>query len=390
MNVLEEKSVMDLSGLLDSLRSPLPAEGRFVKDLFDGDDDPAPEPLEALRTVVDRRRPAQQVFVCADTECGGETQPMMSGGYLVCTTCGRCEPYGGNDVVDHGGAGNVSNYNSSENSAIPVTIIGPGHHAYQRKLTCVTSNYKKTQRKTTIEQMTRTVFQYQGNKIPQNLVLAAAEFYCSVQMHCIKRAKVRIGTMAACLYRVCRDNGITRKPKEIADIFGIAQNDLSGGDKILDDLVSQNLITPPKVAGASANRDSGFYYDHQTETENFLRRYFEALQIPIEVTDAAGQQVKSPYYEFVHSLIRFTVKYHIADNSITSSKCAGSIYILVSRCKELQIDRSRLEREFSISKSTFNRFSKAVFEELRNEDPEKKKVRSRLRNIFRKYGVPIE
>jgi transcription initiation factor TFIIIB Brf1 subunit/transcription initiation factor TFIIB len=328
-----------------------------------------------------QRRVKQKSSLCS--ECG--IKMYKSSMEYICEQCGKVEEIVGGDIdiAEHGGPEGVNDYNTSNNSAAPVRIAGPGSYVFQKKLISTTSNYKKQQKRNTVDQITNILYQYEGAKPPANVVKQAAEFYYQVQQHCIKRGDVRRGTMAACLYRKCIENDISRKPKEIADIFGIPQTELSNGEKILDELFAKGLlgVTIGPSDGLVSNDVSSsinqFYFKEKKEMKSFLSRYFEDLGIPLD------------YIEFAESLVWFTIKYRIAESSIMSSKCAGTIFILSVKLPNLNIKRTDIENTCKISKSTFNRFYCNVFRALSSTDPGKKKMRSRLRHIFKKHRVPI-
>jgi hypothetical protein len=285
----------------------------------------------------------------------------------ICNKCGNMEELVGNDVnIIKINNSTFTNYNTSNESASPVRVVGPGNYIFQKCLVS-SSDYIKTQGKITFSQMRNIIYQYKGPKPPKNVVNAAAKMYHKkVQPHMIKRGDVRLGTMAACLSRKCEIFELTRKPKEMAAIFGISQSDLSKGDKILDELASKGLITTEK-----------FYHNDGDRVDSFLNIYFESLRIP-----------SNPMYRnFVKNLIRFTIKYRIAQSSIISSKCAGAIYIMSACCSNLDISRDEIEEECNISKSTFSRFYQAVFKELNSNEPRTYKMRKRLRHLFHKHNL---
>ena len=303
----------------------------------------------------------------------------------ICEECGKVEEIvGGNiDIAERGSSEGIGDYNTSSNSAAPVRISGPGSYAYQKKLISSTSNYKKQQKKNSINQISNIMRQYDGPKLAQNIIEQSADLYYLVQQFCIKRGDVRIGTMAACVYRICKASGLTRKPKEIAEMFGIPQDELSNGEKILDDLYAKGSLGTANdslLENIDYNPSMGidqYYFREDSVRDAYLYRYFEALCIP------------DTYLDFAKNLVRFTCKFKIADSSITSSKCAGTIYILAMKLPHLEIKRDDIEKSCSISKSTFSRFSKAVIGMLHSTNPNHKKVRRRLRHLFKKNGIPI-
>lgn len=295
--------------------------------------------------------------------CNDCQVPMLiNENYYECSQCGKLdELINFNSGLE--GVETFNSYNTSDNSSAPIRIAGPDSHIFQNKLISNTSNYRKAQKKNTENQFDQTIYQYQGPKPPKHIVQEAAELYNKIQQHCIKRGDVRKGTMAACLYRICDINNITRKPKEIANIFGISQSEFSNGEKILDDLKSQGLITFKEINNPEENR-----------MHSFLNMYFESLKIPIDDEeieidpDLKEAKILRPNYKsFACKLIKITEKYKISHSSIMSSKCAGVIYVISTKCKELKIKKEHIENTCKISRSTFGRFHKEIMNILKSE-----------------------
>lgn len=301
----------------------------------------------------------------------------------VCENCGCEEEILGDDTdaaAEYYVRGGTTGNNSTGTSSAPLRINGPGAHMLQKKLIGSVSDYKVQQRKNTVEDMTNINYQYNGPKLPNDVILAGAELYCQVQQFEILRQDVRKGTQAACVYRKCSQFGITRKPKEIADMWGITQTDLSAGEKILDKLEAEGKI--------ESTPDQRFF-NADKEIENFTDRYFEDLNIPF----------KKDYKNFVTQLIRFTLDKHIADSSVPSSKCAGAIYILTQQCEELGITWNEIQTKCKISKSTFTRFAKTVMDVAESScdapAPGREHLnkcgicrqRQQLRHIFKKNNI---
>jgi len=307
----------------------------------------------------------------------------------VCETCGCEEDILGDDTdaaAEYYARGGTNGNNTTGKSSAPLRVCGPGAHVLQKKLIGSVSNYKVQQRKNTIEEMTNTIYQYQGAKLPNDVVLAAAEFYYLVQQCEIRRAQVRKGTMGACLYRKCIEAGITRKPKEIADIFDIDQTDLSYGEKILDRLIA---------SGQLETTSKQMYFNADQEVVSFTDRYLEDL----DISDKGAEYQE--YKSFVTQLIKFTLDKHIADSSVPSSKCAGAIYILTLKRDDMPIKWNEIQSKCKISKSTFTRFAKAVLEatEKTCDKPAKSrehlnscqicKQSKQLKHIFKRNNVPL-
>lgn len=259
------------------------------------------------------------------------------------------------------------NYTTNSNSATTLQIMGPNAHKYQNNLRKNTTNYKKKQYKDTHTQMEKFIRQYNGAKIPVNIITIASEYYFAVQQHDIKRSFNRIATMAECLYRVCNFHGIGRKPKEIIDIFNIEQSDLSKGSNILNKLHSQGLLKDYDFGKSNYN-------------ESLLSRYFNCLGIKRE-------NGLKKYFQFCCDIIDFTVKYKIANNNIVSTKCAGAIYLLTTYDKTLKVSKDQISKSCDISKSTFTEFFKTVSGLLKKTDPLYRKCQVKIRNILARNGI---
>lgn len=314
------------------------------------------DPFDTEESDTDTEPEIIQPTPFARVLCTGcQSELSISNGKYECLKCGLIEEYFGNDIDSI--EITETSYNTSESSVNPIQISGPNYHKYQKKLISTTSNYKKTQKKNTEEQIEDIIYQHKGSKPHKSIILEAAELYYKIQQYCIKRGDVRKGTMAACLYKICDLHNITRKPKEIADIFNIPQNELSNGQKILDNLISQGLIQFKEV----------IIDPEEKRMQSFLNMYFEALKIPTDPENETFPE-RPNYKDFSVKLIRFTEIKRIAKSSIMSSKCAGTIHILSVKRKELKINKDMIEKECNISRSTFSRFNKDLEKIIKNPD----------------------
>jgi transcription initiation factor TFIIIB Brf1 subunit/transcription initiation factor TFIIB len=322
-------------------------------------------------------------------ECNIEMFKSLHEGAYECDLCGQIKEKVSDEELGIQESGNGSldvntSYNTSESSSAPIRIVGPDTYKYQRNFVGSTSDYSKSQKKLTFSQMNNAVYQYEGDKIPKNIVSEAANLYVDVQKHCIKRGDPRKGTMAACLYRMCRAYGITKKPKEIAKIFGIEQSELSNGEKTLAELISSEAIAIKMTI-----KEQVTLSQEEQLAMGFMKEYFIKLDIPDdEITDTP--QDRPNYKLFALKVIRFTTEYVIAINNITSTKCAGILYIIAISNLELNITREKIEDCCKISRATYNRFIKSVYEVINSEEPLLQKVKSRLRHLFKKFNMSLD
>lgn len=309
--------------------------------------------------------------------CGGNMYKNSNGTEYVCGECGMEDTILGDEIEEINGISlsGMVGYNTSSDSATPIKISGPNEKHLQKQLQYRTSEYCKTQYRDTMTQLTNIVKKYNKYTIPINIVKNAGDLYYQIQsLGEIKRGDVRKGIMAACLLRICDKNGISRKRSMIVDMFSIQPSDLSNGEKLLDKLCSDGKI------------DKSLYIPKGDleilRIEGFLNQYFIKLKLPMPSTS-------QNYFGFVKQLVRFTIKFKIAENSIPSSKCAGAIYTLSTRCKELNISMAIISKTCEISASTFKRYYIIVQNLLETDDERKKRLKNKLRHLFHKFNIPI-
>src|ERR1700678_244270 len=95
-------------------------------------------------------------IICID--CGIEMDKSFNMTY-ECKQCGGIEDDFGNGVESiSNNCDVISSYNTSDTSATPIRIAGPNNYMYQKKLVSNTSNYKKTQKKNTNDQIINFVY----------------------------------------------------------------------------------------------------------------------------------------------------------------------------------------------------------------------------------------
>lgn len=335
-----------------------------------------------------RRKQISKTHVC---DCGGNMYKSRSGTEFVCADCGSIDIIVGGNIEDIAGVSNISmsNYNTSSDSATPIKVSGPGSNQLQRKLQCKTSEYNKVQYRELLRLIENSVAKSKYN-IPKNVVNDTAEMYHEIQkLHIIKRGSVFHGAMCACMGKMCDRHGVSRKRRELISIFGIQPSDLSHGEKLIEYMRSTGRLDRkwfPNEIKVESSRIKGF-----------LISYFIDLKIPLPEDIAPASQpddftitlAHPNYYGFVERLIRFSIKFKIAMSSVASSKCAGALYLLATRCPELKITVQKISKVCDISISTFKRYYTVMQDLLNTNDVQKKRLRNKLRHLFHKYQIPI-
>nr|QQV29294.1 hypothetical protein K-LCC10_0039 [Kaumoebavirus] len=264
--------------------------------------------------------------VCED--CDGTMDITQQG--LTCRGCGLIRKV----IVEELSELAKQNYNTNDNSAAAITVVGKDSYKYQKSLLCNISNYNKKQKKDTINQIKKCIFEFTGKtSVPNDVALAASELYYTIQQHHIYRGDVRRGIMGACIYHECAKRKIAKKKREIAELFKITQDMVSYGDNELKQLASEGIIH------IEPDKDM---------TESFLLRYFESLNVP------------KKYKPFAEKFIEYCRINHIAVNSVSSTKCAGIIYLLAQRDPKMKVTDKEIQDQCGISKSTLLRFAKVI------------------------------
>lgn len=352
---------------------------------------------------------------CDDCDQEMEKDQFDSGltGYL-CGKCGKQGEYCYESVVDSTdlvSTGNDSStYNTSVQSSVPLNIVGPGGRTQRRGIISDNASYKKTQERTTRTQIQTTLSNSKsGERIPEDIRREAANLFLRIQdKKIILRGDRRKGTMAACLDRKCRQNGLPRKCVEIANMFGIDQETLSVGHRLLDMYIEKGIIDSEGTSGEYKD------YDGEIEIVGYINRYFESLGIPLDdgygnygdmqehfmeeqaaggaasVEAFSGELGHPNYKEFALQLIKFTRHFKIANTSMDSSKCAGVIYIIAMRFPDLKVGVENIETECAISKTTFTKFAKEVDKVLHTQYQHAQLTKRKLRHLFKKYNIPLK
>lgn len=319
------------------------------------------------------------VPVAKDDLCPVCRIPMvhMHSGGLLCKKCGTADETEAFEV-DLSNESGVDQYNTSESSSMATKVMGLGRSGQRNVIHSSSgpSNNRAAQQRLIVNQISAIINATSNHGIPPKVISDAADFFWQVQSNKTIRGDVRKGTQAACVYLMCRPNGIARSIREIAKLFHIEQCEVSGGEKILDGLAAGGLITKPFIL-EDQNEDE--------QVENLLTRHFSALNIHKKCREVSLEP--DDVREFCKRLIRFTIKYRLAETSVISSKCVGSIAIYLRFSKKLIIDRDLIDKECNISKTTFARFEKAILDFLDSTDPEGEAARGRLRRLLRDYDL---
>jgi transcription initiation factor TFIIIB Brf1 subunit/transcription initiation factor TFIIB len=290
--------------------------------------------------------PDKQDSICEDCGIPGR----MHDGIICCPQCGMCRKV----VYNQYNYCNYSSYVTSGHHMV-FQITGKNSYSNNRNLMQSCSNYKEYSRLTTERSLLEENFQYKGNKIPRDVILLAVDILFSVKAAgYVFRGNGKKGIEAACVFYACVIKGVTKRPSDIAEIFGVGERFLSQGDRMLQDLKERGIIDIPTFL---------------RPMNDYIKQYFLVLHIP------------DKYASFVTDLIdRADKKHiHIMNESRMTTKCVGAILLLTTRVRELRhITKDVIWKECRISKSTFTRYCILL-----------EKNYDKLRLTFKAHGIPM-
>jgi transcription initiation factor TFIIIB Brf1 subunit/transcription initiation factor TFIIB len=282
----------------------------------------------------------------------------VSEGVICCSQCGYTKIVM-NHISTHYSASLDKDHNTAKNSFMSFKVVGKNAYGYQRSLLKTCSNYKAFRKNINKKDLHNFVFQYEGKKIPKNVIDLAVELFSIIKdAGYVFRGNGKKGVTGACLFYSCVLEGITKTPREIASVMKIEERFLSSGDRVLQELNELGVINIP------TNFDPLKHYIHQ---------YFPALKIP------------AMYEEFIIDIIQRAEQknIHIRNDSRMTTKCVGAIYLLTTRVSSLNhITKEDIVRECSkISKSTFIRYFNLLCENQK-----------KIRHVFKRHGIkmPLE
>ncbi len=279
--------------------------------------------------------------------------------FLICEQCGLEREYDEFNTELYSNSVN-SSYNTSNTSFMPFKIIGKGNvYGYSRSLYKTCANYSSYRSNHNKRDILNKIYRYEKSRIPISVCNQTADLFDQIKQHeCVYRGNSKWGIIGACLYYICIMNGITRSPREIAEIIEVDDRFISHGDRILQKLNEENIISIPVDARPIAD---------------YINQFLLALNISLI------------YKQFIIDIIERAEKKHVYIGvncqSRDTSKCIGAIYLLCTRIPALKyITKNDIsEKCINISKSTFMKQYNILVENIRI-----------LKRIFRRHHIPMD
>lgn len=151
----------------------------------------------------------------------------------------------------------------------------------------------------------------------------------------IIRGKNRINLIAACIFFACKRKGVSRSPKEIADIFEINYTDITKGCKNFQKIIKKGNI----------DINTGF-----SKSEDFVERYCKELHIKEKYTNEAIKIAKN-----INNM-------NIATVHTPFSIATSSILLMAEINNITTINKKQIAKKFGVSEVTINKTYKKVKE----------------------------
>ena len=280
---------------------------------------------------------------------------LISTNVFVCQSCG-VEELGLSRATEEFSTSANTECNVNENGFMAFKMTGPNSHRNQRSLLKSCANYSKYRKSNILKYMTNCNAQNEEYHIPKNIIQEANDMFDQIKQHgYVYRKDGKKGVLSACIYYRCYANGISKTPTEIARFSGIEEKFHSLGDRILHSLNEAGIISIPVRLNPIAD---------------YIHRYLEILNID------------KKYSTFCIDLVaRAKAKHiHILHDCKHNTKCIGAIYMLITRIKELRsrISKEKIEKECSVSKTTFIRYYLILH-----------KYNKKIKKVFKHHKIPM-
>lgn len=214
---------------------------------------------------------------------------------------------------------------------------------YKGRMYNSTNDYAKAQKKMIVEQLMRNRRDYNGDKIPENILQKTAEIYNGIQRNhesdedqekkFVRRGPIKDEILSFLIEKVCESEGLARSQQEISQFMKLRNNGYARGEKIVNSLIAAGRLALPEPVS-----DAVRHTDH----------FFEKMNI-----------TEPRYHKFVCDIFDISEQLQICMQSQPASKIVGAIYLLV-RSEGLKFTAADIERFTSIKKNTFNKFYKEL------------------------------
>ena len=221
------------------------------------------------------------------------------------------------------------NYSYCKKSNDITKIEGKNSYTYNKSLRTTCSNYSEWNKAKSIKKLNKFSYETKAERTPEYVNKQVIE-----QFEKIRKIKTFRGTgqnrvLAAISYYIMKEEGLIRQPRSIAELHGLSEKDLSKGDSIVRQYIEEKVIDLP--------------VNHDVH-ELFIDKYLSLLNIDAD-----------KYKKIILEIIERGEKKRIYRRKTPkpSTKCVGSIYLIIRSDKSLSITKEEIINKCNISKTTF-------------------------------------
>jgi transcription initiation factor TFIIIB Brf1 subunit/transcription initiation factor TFIIB len=178
-----------------------------------------------------------------------------------------------------------------------------------------------------------------GQQLPLKVQSTAKTFYQQISESFTTRGAKRKGLIAACVYYASKQEGATREPREIAELFSISTKDLSAGIRCFQ----QQAVW----------LDTGLYTQEESSTpKDYIGRYLTKLMIHDSSIMLLAEGMANKVQEL-----------HICGHATPTSIAAAIIHSLI-QLLSLEITIKDIAEAIGISSITIQKCSHLIMEQI--------------------------
>lgn len=195
---------------------------------------------------------------------------------------------------------------------------------------------------------------YGNHVIPAHIIEIAVDKFLTISEIKIHRGSVQRGLKGMLIKYTLDANGMSKSTKIIGKIYGLSDKQLSAADAILREYDAQGVI---KIE-----------YLNVDKTPIFVSKYITEFKID------------KKYLHFIMDLISNAddIGIHLTNNYKPSTKAAGAFSLFVESFPELNISKSEIIKESTLTTSTVNHYYKKLVENI-----------DKLVDTYKEWSVPL-
>lgn len=175
-----------------------------------------------------------------------------------------------------------------------------------------------------------------NNNLPNIIINESKSLYSIISDTKISRGSNRKGIIAACVYFACKECGVPRSSKEIADIFNIKTTIMTRGIKKCQEIVNMNKKNKNRLSKSSSVQPS-----------HFIKRFCNRLDLN-----------ETDIQKIIEICLKVYEKNIISENT-PPSIAAGCIFYFI-KDNGLEITKKQISDICKISEVTINKCTKKL------------------------------